>query len=72
MAFNAMRNVEPPYLRHNQMASYIEALCLIIDGPALGFLHTGTNLSPSTKDFREEDQLYEYIGGFSQVLLRGD
>ena len=45
MAFNAMRDVEPPYLRHNQMASYFEALLVIIDGPALGFLHTRTNLS---------------------------
>ena len=45
MAFNAMRDVEPPYLRHNQMASYFEALCVTIDGPALGFLHTRTNLS---------------------------
>ena len=31
MAFNAMRDVEPPYLRHNQMASYFEALCVIIE-----------------------------------------
>ena len=29
MTFNAMRDVEPPYLRHNQMASYFEALCVI-------------------------------------------
>ena len=72
MAFNAMRDVEPPYLRHNQMASYFEALCVIIDGPALGFLHTRTNLSPFTKDFRGEGQLDEYIGDFSRVLLRRD
>ena len=72
VAFNAMRDVEPPYLRHNQMASYFEALCVIIVGPALGFLHTRTNLSPFTKDFRGEGQLDEYIGDFSRVLLRRD
>ena len=81
MAFNAMSDVEPPYLRHNQMASYFEALCVIIDGPALGFLHmkkalgflhTRTNLSPFTKDFCGEAQLDEYIGDFSRVLLRRD
>ena len=72
MAFNAMRDVEPPYLRHNQMATYFEALCVIIDGAALGFLHTRTNLSPFTKDFSEEGRLNEYIGNFSRVLLRPD
>ena len=72
MAFNAMRDVEPPYFHHNQMASYFEALCVIIDGPALGFLHTRTNLSPFTKDLRGEGQLDEYIGDFSRVLLRRD
>ena len=72
MAFNAMRVLEPPYLRHNQMASYFEALCLIIDGPSLGFLHTCTNLSPFTKDFGGEGQLDEYIGDFSRVLFRWD
>ena len=51
---NAMRDVEPPYLCHNQMASYFEALCVIIDGPALGFLHTRTNLSPFTKGISVE------------------
>ena len=70
MAFNAMRDVEPPYLCHNQMASYFEALCLIIDGPALGFLHKHTNISPFTKDFRGEGQLDEYIGDFLWVLVR--
>ena len=49
MAFNAMSDMELPYLRHNEMVSYFEALCAIIDGPALGFLHTRTNLSPFTK-----------------------
>ena len=72
MAFNAMRDVEHPYLRCNQMASYFEALCVIINGPALGFLHTRTNLSPFTKDFHGEGQLDEYLGNFSQVLLRRD
>ena len=72
MAFNAMSDVEPPYLRLNQMASYFEALCVIIDGPTLGFLHTRKNLSPFNKDFRGEGQLDEYIGNFSQVLLRRD
>ena len=72
MAFNAMRDLEPPYLRHNQMASYFEALCVIIDGPALGFLQTLTNLSPFTKDFRREGQLDEHIGEFSGVLLMRD
>ena len=70
MAFNTMRDVELPYLCHNQMASYFEALCVIVDGPALGFLHTRTNLSPFTKDFHEEGQIDEYIGYFSRVLLR--
>ena len=28
---------------------------------ALGFLHTRTNLSPFTKDFRGEDQYDEYL-----------
>ena len=68
MAFNAMTDAEPPYLRHNQMASYFEALCVIIDGPALGFLHTRTNLSPFTKDFRGEGQLNDYIRDFSRAL----
>ena len=52
-----MMDVEPPYLRHNQMANYFEALRVIIDGPALGFLHTRTNLLPFTKDFRGGGQL---------------
>ena len=72
MAFHAMRDVEPPYLGHNQMASYFEALCVLIDGPAQGFLHTNTNLWPFAKDFRGEGQLHEYIGDFSRVLLRRD
>ena len=72
MAFNAMTDVEPPYLRHNQMASYFEALCVIIDGPALGFLHTRTNLSSVTKDFCGERQLDEYVDNFCRVLLRRD
>ena len=72
MAFNAMRDVEPPYPRHNQMASYFEALCVIIDGPALGFLNTRTNLLPFTIYFRGEGQLDEHIGDFSRVLLRQD
>ena len=72
MAFNAMRDLEPPYLRHNQMASYFEALCVIIDGPALGFLNTRTNLSPFAKDFRGEGQLDEYIDDFSRVLFGQD
>ena len=57
MAFNAMMDVEPPYLGHNQMANYFEALRVIIDGPALGFLHTRTDLLPFTKDFRGGGQL---------------
>ena len=72
MALVTMRDFEPPSLRHNQMASYFETLCVTIAGPALGFLHTRTNLSPFTKDFRGEGQLDEYIGDFSQVLLRRD
>ena len=72
VAFHAMRDVEPPYLGHNQMASYFEALCVLIDGPAQGFLHTNTNLWPFAKDFRGEGQLHEYIGDFSRVLLRRD
>ena len=67
-----MRDVEPLYLRQNQMASYFEELCVIRDGPALGFFHTRTNLSLFTKDFRGEGQLVEYIGDFSRVLLRQD
>ena len=72
MTFNALRDVEPPYLRHNQKASHFEALCLIINGPALVFVPTCTNLSHFTKDFGGEDQLDKYIGDFSQVLLRRD
>ena len=72
MAFNGMRDVEPPYLCHNQMASYFEAPCVIIDAPALGFLNTRKNLSPFTIDFRGEGQLDEHIGDFSRVLLRRD
>ena len=72
MAFIAMTDVEPPYLRHNQVVSYFEALCVIIDGPALGFLHTRTNLWPFTNDFPGEGQLDEYIGDFPGVLLRRD
>ena len=67
-----MRDVEPRYLRHNQMASYFEAVCVIIDPLGMGFLHTHTNLSPFTKDFRGEGQLDEYIGDFSRFLLRRD
>ena len=72
MASSSMRDVEPPYLGRNEMASYFEPLCVIIDGPALGFLHTLTNLSPFIKDFREEGQIDEYIGDFSRVMLRRD
>ena len=72
VASNAMRDVEPPYLGRNQMASYFEALCVIIEGPAPGFLHTLTNFWPFIKDFREEGQIDEYIGDFSRVLLRRD
>ena len=68
--FVRMRYFEPPCLHQNQMASCIETLCVIIAGPALGFLHTRKNLLPFTKDFRAEDQLDEYIRSFSQVLLR--
>ena len=67
-----MRDVAPPDLCHNEMPSYFEALCVILDGPALGFLHTRTNISPFTKDFGGEGQLDEYIGDFSRVLLRRD
>ena len=38
---------------------------------ALGFLHTRTNLSPFTKDFRGGDQLDEYLNDFSQVCIAG-
>ena len=44
VAFNGIRDVEPPYLHHNQMASYFEALSVIIGGPTLGFLNTCSNL----------------------------
>ena len=37
----------------------------------LGFLHSRTNLSPFTKDFRGEDH-YDVSNHFSQVLLRRD
>ena len=67
-----MRHLAPPCLRHNQMTSCFEPVCVTMAGPALGFLHTRTNLSPFTKDFRGEGQLDEYIGDFSQVLLRRD
>ena len=72
MAFNTMRDMEPAYLRRNKMVSYFQALCVIIGGPALGFLHTRRNLSPFTKDFRGESQLDEYLGNFCRVLLRRD
>ena len=68
----AMRNLEPHSLSHNKMVSSFQMLCVIIARPALGFLHTWTNLSTFTKDFRGERQLDEYIGDFSQVLLRRD
>ena len=58
VAFNAMTGVEPPYLRHNQVASYFEALCVIIDGPALGFLHTRTNLSRFLLKYKYFKYLY--------------
>ena len=35
-------------------------------GQALGFLHSHTNLSPFTKDFRGEGQLNEYLTYFLQ------
>ena len=34
------------------------------DQVALGFLHSRTNLSPFTKDFRGGDQLDEYLAIF--------
>ena len=34
---------------------------------ALGFLHSRTNLSPFTKDFRGEGQINEYLTYFSQL-----
>ena len=46
--------------------------CLLRVTLALGFLHSRTNLSPFTKDFRGEGQLNECLGDFSQVLLRRD
>ena len=67
-----MMHLELPCLRHNQMISCFEPVCVTMTTPALGFLHTRTNLSPFTKDFRGEGQLDEYIGNFSQVLLRQD
>ena len=72
MVLVKMRDFEPPSLRHNQMATYFETLCVRIAGPALLFLHTHTNLSPFTKDFRGEGQLDQYISNFSQVLLKRD
>ena len=72
MALNAMRDVEPPFPGYNQMESYFEGFCVIIEGPALGFLHTPTNLWPFTKDFRGEGQLDEYIDDFCRVLPRRD
>ena len=67
-----MRDLEHPGLCDNQMASCFDKLCVIIDGPALHFLLTSTNLWPFTKDFRREGQVDEYIDDFSQVLLRWD
>ena len=58
MAFNEMRDVEPPYLHHNEMASYFEALCVIIEGPALGFLDTRTNLPR----FLLNRKYFKYLG----------
>ena len=52
-----MRDFEPPSLRHNQMASYFETLCVTIAGPALGFLHTRTNLSR----FLVTHKYFEYL-----------
>lgn len=44
VAFNGIRDVKPPYLHHNEMASYFEALSVIIGGPTLDFLNTCSNL----------------------------
>ena len=44
VAFNGIRDVEPPYLHHNKMASYFEALSVIIGGTTLGFLITCSDL----------------------------
>ena len=72
VAFVLMSHLPPPCLRHNQMTSCFELVCVTMTSPALRFLHTRTNLSPFAKDFHGEGQLDEYIDYFSQVLLWQD
>ena len=56
------------FLNHKSFKCKIYILHVITRcGQALGFLHSGTNLSPFTKDFRGEGQLNEYLTYFSQL-----
>ena len=66
------RRLGPPCFCHNEMVSCFEAVCVTIASPALDFLLRHRNLSPFTEDFRGEGELYEYIGNFSQDLVRPD
>ena len=63
-------HLELPCLCHNQMMGYFEALCGILGGPALDFLHICKNLLPLTKDFHGEEELAEHIVNFSRDALR--
>ena len=52
--------VQPQEKNYLILYSYTTASFLV----ALGFLHSRTNLSPFTKDFRGEDQYDEYLAIF--------
>ena len=56
------------FMNHKSFKCKINILHVITRcGQALGILHSRTNLSPFTKDFRGEDQLNEYLSYFSQL-----
>ena len=53
------------------MVGFLSGLGPGLEKSALGFLHSRTNLSPFTKDFRGGDQLDEYLTIFLRSgLLR--
>ena len=56
------------FLNHKSFKCKIHIMNVITRcGQALGFLHSRTNLSPFTKDFRGAGQLIEYLTYFSQL-----
>ena len=59
------------FLNHMSSKCKIHIMLVIMRcGQALGFLHSRTNLSPFTKDFRGEGQLNEYLTYFLQLPSR--